>query len=657
MNDRKPPDPNYHVLLIGIDAYSVKPLYGCVNDIDVIQRLLLDERVAIPKGSVRRLVSPHPKSTHEATVASQPATLANICTALELLGSNNVKQGDRVFIYYSGHGTRVPVSTAAGTMYREALVPVDFNAQPGTFQLLFDFDVNRLLAAIVARTSAVTFILDCCNSAGATRELPASGMTSRFMDFDRGKPLTIAAEKQALAAAGVRGLAGNVDDCHVVTACLNHELAQESTGSDGVRHGLLTRALEAQLRAVPEPNLREVPWGRIWPAVRASVETANSMQHVWMAGNVARAVIAGPPVDGDMGLTVKRTGLNAYAIEAGTLAGITKGGKLAIYKGLPPRFPPLGSDQDRQARVSDVILEVTQAAPASATAIATGTPFDLPPGARGRLIGAGQPARLRCAVVPKDDAIAATLAGSALLELADEAHAEALLRKESDGTWALVDNIHGAKPDFPVLCRMRTDQLDLAARVMEQYFYYALPLRMAASCKDLSGALKVSLLRCPSDRPLTADEQDGTGLPEVGSEGAFTYDVRAGDEVAIRVRNTSNERLRVTLLNAAASGKVEYLGDQIIDGKALYVFWAANTRGKAFPVSTPKGSDQGIDRMVALGTTAVDKDLRYLQLNSKFADIIERTRGAADRDLSDDRASNPPLEQWTATEAVIRCRT
>ena len=33
-------DPRFHVLLIGIDAYTVKPLRGCVNDIDAVQRLL-----------------------------------------------------------------------------------------------------------------------------------------------------------------------------------------------------------------------------------------------------------------------------------------------------------------------------------------------------------------------------------------------------------------------------------------------------------------------------------------------------------------------------------------------------------------------------------------------------------------------------------------
>jgi hypothetical protein len=30
---------NYHVLRIGIDAYTGKPLYGCVNDIDAVEQL------------------------------------------------------------------------------------------------------------------------------------------------------------------------------------------------------------------------------------------------------------------------------------------------------------------------------------------------------------------------------------------------------------------------------------------------------------------------------------------------------------------------------------------------------------------------------------------------------------------------------------------
>src|SRR6516162_6998730 len=96
---------NYHVLLIGIDAYSIRPLRGCVNDIDAVQQILLSERVGIPSERIIRLASPLPASKHETTVDSKPATLANIYNALEHLGSSKVKNSDRVFIYYSGHGT------------------------------------------------------------------------------------------------------------------------------------------------------------------------------------------------------------------------------------------------------------------------------------------------------------------------------------------------------------------------------------------------------------------------------------------------------------------------------------------------------------------------------------------------------------------------
>ena len=238
----------------------------------------------------------------------------------------------------------------------------------------------------------------------------------------------------------------------------------------------------------------------------------------------------------------------------------------------------------------------------------------------------------------------------------NETNAEALLRRQGDDTWVLVDDIHGAKSDYPVLCRINADQLDLAGRLMEQYFYYSLPLRMAKSCSDLRGLLQLELLSCPKDRPLNADEQDGVGLREVESGGAFTYELRAGDKIAIRIRNSSNERLQVTLLNSAASGRVEYLGNQTIDAKAHFIFWLHNNRGVPFPATTPKGADQGIDRLVAIGTTAYDKDLHYLKLDSRFADILVGARGV-DKDLDDPESRSPPLEQWTACHAAVRCRT
>src|SRR6476661_6818027 len=48
----------YHVLLIGIDAYDGGGmLTGCVNDIDAVQRLLVDN-VGVPRTQIRRLAAP-----------------------------------------------------------------------------------------------------------------------------------------------------------------------------------------------------------------------------------------------------------------------------------------------------------------------------------------------------------------------------------------------------------------------------------------------------------------------------------------------------------------------------------------------------------------------------------------------------------------------
>src|SRR5438132_5934776 len=97
-----------HVLLIGIDAYPRKALRGCVNDIDAMERVLIGW-MGVPADDITRLASPRIGTLHRTTLPEAPATLANIRAALSRLSSAEVKPADRVFIYYSGHGARVPV--------------------------------------------------------------------------------------------------------------------------------------------------------------------------------------------------------------------------------------------------------------------------------------------------------------------------------------------------------------------------------------------------------------------------------------------------------------------------------------------------------------------------------------------------------------------
>ena len=654
---------NYHALLIGIDAYPTQALLGCVTDIDSIQRVLID-RAKIPPSQITRLVSPHPTPERDTTVTPEPATLANIRAALKKLGSETVGPDDRVFIYYAGHGTRVPVREVDSASFRgeharfqEALVPVD--VEPDGSNLLFDFEFNALLADIAERTSAVTVILDCCHSSGATRSLDDSGASSRFIDLTRDGTLTgpieVTGDQARLLDSEDRRTTsdepGRVDDCQIVAACLNHELAKEApkvVPDGGTRSGLLTRSLVKALDDIPDAELTTVAWGRIWNQVRALVETDPELpsQHPWMTGGLARAWLGGPPNDGDVGFGLVRTPdkPNEYVVRAGTVAGITPGARIAVYDDQPAKFPRLGSDDDVRARFSTVLLEVTDANPSQATARAEGEPFDLPSGARGRLVQAGESERLPCAVVPEDSAVVDALAASDLLRVTNDVEALARLEQRDDD-WVLTDDVHGARPGDPVLARLGSQEVVAEARrVMEHYVRYAGPLRMAKRCIDLPGALRLTLLACPTDQ---IEPDQIPKLREIQTETDRSYSLEHATKFCVRVRNTANQRLKVSLFSSDASGTVTLLGDQIIDGHKIEHFWWASNIGKPFSAAVPSGSQQCIDRLVAIGTTDLDSDLKHLEETNGFGPIRSRSI-VGPPDVS------PPADQWTAVETILR---
>jgi Caspase domain len=646
-------DAKYHVLLVGIDKYTVRPLHGCVNDIDAVQRLLIG-KAGIPHTSITRLASPHEGAPHETAVPGRAATLANIRQALARLASPEIQPKDRVFIYYSGHGGRTPISGSQGTFHYESLVPVDFNEDTDSPRLLLDFELNGLLTAITQRTRMVSLILDCCHSAGATRDLPGRPQrTARSLDLEkelgRKEPLRLSPDDMKGVNAAARGFGGSVDDCQVLAACLNHELAQEDVNPSGMLHGLLTDGLVSSLEQMDESDLRGVQWARIWQRMRDRVETANPFQHPWMSGSLGRAVLSGPPVAGDVGFGVKKTGANEYAIEAGTLAEVGEGAELAVYGDKPAFFSELNSAKDVGDRASRSLLKVIRADRASAMARAEPTSFELMTGARARLVKPGAESRLRCAVVPANETTTAALRASPLLEVVDQQYALARLERDRNGTWLLTDDLHGVG-EYPPLLRLSTEDLDRGMPLLELYFRYSLPLRMAARCGHLPGALQVSLLQSPKREP--KDDAGTTDLPEAPRHKALDYSLAIGNPFCVQIRNTASSDLRVTLVNCAASGKVEFLGDQIITAGGYNRFWENNDVGKPFVASEVRGNRRYIDRMVAIGTTRLDRSLQFLRNDTRFADVLVRPRSSL-KEVTSAVSGAPPAEQWTATQVSL----
>ena len=677
------PSPRYHVLLVGIDAYARRPLAGCVNDIDAVQQLLI-ERARIPATSIRRLASPGSQAARagaQPAPPTAPATLEHLRAELARL-AQEARPDDRVLFYYSGHGTRAQVRDPDGhTAYREALAPVDVDdgSEP---RLLLDHELNDLLSRIAG---SVTCILDCCHSAGVPRPYKQPpGATARFLDLERdlgwraplaapaataatatasataaaprsspADPAAVIATLAVAAAAGratalapdctpapAAGRARSLEDTQIVAACLAHELALEIADSAGVRHGLLTAALLGALAEIPDGELAAVPWSRIWQAIRAEMERINPVQHPWMSGQPGRAVLAGPPAPGDPGIGVRRVD-DSYELEAGSLASVTESALVAIYGERPACFPTLGSDEDLAARRG--LVRVTSARQDRATAAAVGEPFQLPPGARARVVEAGALARLRCAIVPSDPALAAVLATSPLLELIDDASRAQVRLEQIDGRWLLTDDVHDAHPARALLA-LSPAELGRARAVLEHYYRYALPLRMAEACRDLPGMLQLTVLAC--ERELSAAEARESRLQEAPTAARSTYDLKSGALVCFRVHNASLARLRVTLLSSAPSGRVQLAGDLVLDPESSDVVWAGNTIGQPFELAVPDGRTQGIDRLTAIGTTAIGRDLHHLVVARSFREAREVT--------PKDLRVREPSERWTATQVILR---
>lgn len=104
-------------------------------------------------------------------------TKANMASALVAL-HQRIGEGDKVFLYYSGHGGQLP---GRGTQARctEALV-----ARDGLF---LDSDMQQVLTALGNKASQVVMMNDSCFSGGAaTRSLapPDPGMKAKFLPPD-----------------------------------------------------------------------------------------------------------------------------------------------------------------------------------------------------------------------------------------------------------------------------------------------------------------------------------------------------------------------------------------------------------------------------------------------------------------------------------------
>jgi hypothetical protein len=123
--------------------------------LDKVSATQIAQAMQVPDGNIQYL--------HDSQ-----ATVSNIRTALNNL-NDRVQDGDRVFIHYSGHGTRYKDPQAGGCV--EALLPYDGMSKG----MISNTEMASLLAQITQKTDKLFVMYDACHSGG----LVAAAATAR----------------------------------------------------------------------------------------------------------------------------------------------------------------------------------------------------------------------------------------------------------------------------------------------------------------------------------------------------------------------------------------------------------------------------------------------------------------------------------------------
>jgi len=161
---RSIPKASRHALIIGIGEYAVSgiaPLKGVTHDMQSAR--VISQAMSIPEANITYL-------------RDGKATASEIRRSIQDLDAR-VRPGDRVFVYYSGHGTRwLDTSTPNSGQCMEGLLASDGYA-------VTNAEISDLLSPIAKKTDKLMVFYDSCHSGGIanqplrTRSINLSGNT------------------------------------------------------------------------------------------------------------------------------------------------------------------------------------------------------------------------------------------------------------------------------------------------------------------------------------------------------------------------------------------------------------------------------------------------------------------------------------------------
>jgi hypothetical protein len=215
-------------LLIGISDYPHLPpsaqLIGPANDLRAMVSFL-EDHWKFASQDIRVL-------------KDKDATKANILSSISGWLADQTRAGDRVIIYYSGHGSHVPDRSGDESDGQdETFVPHDFGRRGEIAEdMVLDDEIGKALASLPGRE--VILIADSCHSGTVNRDIFADTSGENPDARPRYLPFGGAARSVPVTARDEDPLARDVGAQITLSAALPHQFSWETRGA-----GIFTRTL------------------------------------------------------------------------------------------------------------------------------------------------------------------------------------------------------------------------------------------------------------------------------------------------------------------------------------------------------------------------------------------------------------------------------
>lgn len=234
--------PNIYALLVGINAYPIKPLQGCINDVKAMQDCLRTLYGSNSNLQIKLLTDD----------TDNKPTRANLIAAFDHF--SQAAKGDTCLFYYSGHGSYSPAPAEFWTDtngFVQSFVCQDSRLPGGTD--LMDKEMGYLIWKMMNDKPGTTFvaITDCCHSGTLTKAIDNSGITDRMMQASN-VPMAVkdylgydatanGQHAYEVSADGKKVTVRQADHIHIA-ASRDNQTSKELT-IDGQKRGAFTHSL------------------------------------------------------------------------------------------------------------------------------------------------------------------------------------------------------------------------------------------------------------------------------------------------------------------------------------------------------------------------------------------------------------------------------